>query len=66
MRILCLISFIVGIACVLFGIFCMGPYLPEDFYIGPMIGGFSLLSGSFLWGTSLIAFVITSKKNKPD
>ncbi len=75
MKTVCVLSFVVGLCYFIFGTFCLvapvlfhyNAYLDDTGYLSlDEIGVFAAISGSILWGTSLIAFVITSKKNKPD
>jgi len=75
MKTACILTFIVGFACFIFGVFClMSPLFGYDAYLDKFgylsldqIGVYTAICGSILWGASLIALaVVSSKRSKPD
>lgn len=75
MKTACVLSFIVGLAYFIFGAFCLlapvlfgyNAFLDDTGYLSlDEIGVFASVSGAILWGASLIAYAVVSKKNKPD
>jgi hypothetical protein len=69
-----MLTFFVGFAYFVFGTFCLlSPLFGYDAYLDSFgylsldeIGIYVAVSGSVLWGASLVALAVTSKKSKPD
>ncbi len=75
MKTACVLSFIVGLAYFVFGTFCLlapvlfgyNAYLDDVGYLSlDEIGVYLAVSGAILWGASLNAFAVTTKKSKSE
>lgn len=75
MKSVCVVSSIVGGCYFIFGTLCLAaPFLLECDYRGDNaglltldeIGVFAAITGAVLYGTSMIALAMISKKSKPD
>jgi hypothetical protein len=75
MKTACILTFIVGFAYFVFGAFCLlapvvfgyNAYLDDVGYLSlDEIGVYVAVSGSILWGASLIGLAVGSKKSNPD